>query len=335
MEKKWLSAGNNDYSDDISMLLDMYSLTQDEDIEQIFGIIDKGHLIAMAANSGKVLKQFAIHPDYRGNNLTAVLVAEMRKCLFQKGYSVCQVYTKPCNEFKFTSLGFKVLAVSDHAILLESGSEGIDKYLHGLKRVAEEKSVKNKTCGCIVMNANPFTNGHKYLVENALGKCKLLFIIVVEEDRSFFPYKVRKRLVEEGCREFKNIVVIGGGDYVISSATFPKYFIKKADEQAKNQAQLDIDLFIRYIAPALNISKRFVGEEPKDPLTEIYNRTMEEKLGNSNIEFIEIPRKKINDRIVSASSVRQALSEQNIEVIKEMVPETTFKYLFREELSRD
>lgn len=335
MEMKWLSSRNNDYAEDINALLDKFSLTQDDDVEQILGVIDKGHLIAMAANSGKVLKQFAIHPDYQGSNITAALVAVMRKHLFDKGYSLCQVYTKPCNEFKFTSLGFRVLAVSDHAVLLESGSEGIDKYISVLGIIAEEKSAKDKVCGCIVMNANPFTNGHKYLVENALTKCELLFIIVVEEDRSFFPYQVRKKLVEEGCREFENVVIIGGGDYVISSATFPKYFIKKVDEQANTQAQLDIDLFIRYIAAALNISKRFVGEEPKDPLTEIYNRTMEQKLGNNNIEFIEIPRKEINNRIISASSVRQALSEQNFDLIKEMVPETTFKYLFGEKFSHD
>ena len=38
--------------------------------------------------------------------------------------------------------------------------------------------------GCIVMNANPFTLGHEYLVQYAASRVHKLFVMVVSEDKS-------------------------------------------------------------------------------------------------------------------------------------------------------
>ena len=50
---------------------------------------------------------------------------------------------------------------------------------------------------------------------------------------------------------------------MVSSATFPSYFLKeKADlEVAKVQATLDATLFLENIVPTLQLTKRYVGQD--------------------------------------------------------------------------
>lgn len=58
---------------------------------------------------------------------------------------------------------------------------------------------KERFCiGSIVMNCNPFTLGHRYLVEEASRQSDLLYIFVVEEDKSDFPFEDRFNMVKAG-----------------------------------------------------------------------------------------------------------------------------------------
>ncbi len=77
------------------------------------------------------------------------------------------------------------------------------------------------------MNANPFTLGHRHLVEQAAAQCDALHLFVVREDASFFPFSARLEMVRAGVAHLPNVVVHEGSQYIISRATFPAYFLKE------------------------------------------------------------------------------------------------------------
>lgn len=182
--------------------------------------------------------------------------------------------------------------------------------------------------GAIVMNCNPFTLGHRYLVEYAASKCDRLYIFAVEEDLSFFPFADRIELIKQGVSDLKNVTVLPSGNFIISRTTFPAYFEKEAStDDTVVDASSDIEIFAKHIAPQLNITVRFAGEEPLDNVTRQYNSQMKRILPQYGIKFDVIPRKEINGQVVSASRVRKLLKEKDFEGIKSMVPLTTYEYL--------
>ena len=177
--------------------------------------------------------------------------------------------------------------------------------------------------GVVVMNCNPFTLGHRYLIEQAAKQVERLFVMVVREDCSLFAYAERKAMVEQGVAHLENVTVIDGSEYAISQATFPTYFLKRLDDAADTQMLLDLDLFRRHIAPALGATVRFVGTEPTDQLTRRYNQLMHEVLADVR----EIVRLEKEGNAVSASRVRKAMEQGDMSTIRQLVPPTTLPYI--------
>lgn len=184
--------------------------------------------------------------------------------------------------------------------------------------------------GAIVMNGNPFTNGHLYLIETAAKKVDMLYVFVVQEDRSVFPFRERFRLVKEGTKHLSNVKVLPSGQYMISASTMPGYFKKEELQNTKLDASMDLEIFSRHIAPALNITVRFVGEEPLDHFTRQYNESMKELFPQYGIELVEIKRKETDGKVISASRVRSLLKEEKWEGIRRLVPDCTYQYLSRQ-----
>ena len=181
------------------------------------------------------------------------------------------------------------------------------------------------------MNANPFTLGHLYLIEKASKENDILYLFIVSEDKSIFPFNIRKKLVIEGTSHLKNIIYHDSGPYIISSATFPSYFQKDENDVIESHANIDLEIFVK-IAKNLDINVRYVGEEPKSIVTGIYNKIMETKLPQYGIKCIVVPRKNENSgEIISASNVRKLIKDGDFDKIKEMVPECTYKYLISPE----
>lgn len=183
------------------------------------------------------------------------------------------------------------------------------------------------TIGSIVMNCNPFTYGHRYLIEQALLHVDFLIVFVVEEDKSIFSFDERFACVREGVSDLKNVKVVPSGPFILSQMSFPEYFIKENSKHIKENAENDILFFAERIAPYLNIKYRFVGEEPKDVVTNEYNLAMKHILPKHGIKLIEIPRKKFNGDVISASRVRRCLEDGDIEGLSYLVPESTIKVL--------
>lgn len=313
--------------------LNKHHLAFEEDIEAAFGVFDpEENLVGCGCCAGSLLKCFAVDESLRGQNALGSLVSRLVENRFEAGIYDLFVITRPKNKDMFTACGFYVLAQTGTVLMLENKKNGLDKFYSRFL----ESSGPEADAGCIVMNCNPFTKGHLALISYAAARCSLLHIFVVEENRSAFPFDVRLRLVKEGTADLSNVRVHPSGPYMISSATFPTYFLKEGEDAAAIQSELDITLFASRIAPLFHISKRFAGEEPFDPVTRKYNEAMERILPQYRISFDKISRitsgaDSGQDEIISASRVRKLLAEGGVtEHVLQLVPPCTAEYLKHE-----
>lgn len=206
---------------------------------------------------------------------------------------------------------------------------GIREYISQIQKDYPDDSTEGVNGG-IVMNCNPFTKGHRYLIEYAAQRVKRLYIFVVEEDHSFFKFADRFEMVVQGTKDLKNVVVVPSGKFIISSITFPEYFMKDYVKEKNFDVSMDVEVFCKYIAPPLGIKVRFAGEEPFDPVTLNYNNNMRRILPEFGMKFCEIPRLKITgNKVVNATEVRRLLKEKKFVEISEYVPDTTLEVLKR------
>lgn len=209
---------------------------------------------------------------------------------------------------------------------------GYKSYIAALKNKTDKKILdQSKRIGCIVMNCNPFTLGHRYLVEYALAKVDYLYLFVVEEDKSHFSFADRYEMVLRGVDDLDNVLVFGSGKMCASSITFPAYFHKREEVLANTQPSvgLDLKIFGQYIASALHIHFRFVGEEPFDLVTSAYNERMKEILPEFGVDVIEIPRKTVDGKVISAAEVRELYKKKDLKNLSKYIPDTTLQYLMQ------
>lgn len=289
------------------------------DITETIGIYDGDKLIATGSYFENVLKYLAIAPDYQGGNTFNKLVSSLINILANQNIFHIFVFTKPQYQESFEYLGFQAIAKTEFSTLLETGDYSIDQYIADLPKAT------GKNISAIVMNANPFTLGHRYLIEQASKSSDFVYVFVVNQDASLFKTSERMKLIKEGIKDFSNVQVVSGGQYMVSFVTFPSYFIKSRADVATYQTQLDAQVFKR-IAKALKITKRFVGQEPYSPTTEIYNQSLK-KILPPEVTLEVLKRKQIDQDIISATKVRQAIAESNLEQLQKYVPETTFNFI--------
>lgn len=318
---------------------------------------DDGEMIAGGGLKGNVIKCVAVDDAHKGEAIANTLISHLIAHANEEGHSNVMLFTKPKNRQLFESLSFRLLAEAPEAVLMETGIGGLGDTVEALKKIKEEGEVckeNNQECkkeektnlnittpqhlnpsapqplttttplrGVVVMNCNPFTLGHRYLIEQAAKQVERLFVMIVREDCSLFAYAERKAMVEQGVAHLENVTVIDGSEYAISQATFPTYFLKRLDDAADTQMLLDLDLFRRHIAPALGATVRFVGTEPTDRLTRRYNQLMHEVLADVR----ETARLEKEGNAVSASRVRKAMEQGDMSTIRQLVPPTTLPYI--------
>lgn len=307
-----------------SELLMSNNLMVDTQVDYTIGIFDKDQLIGTASLYQNIIKCVSISNQYQGNDLLAKLITYLLDYLKEQTVFHVFLYTKPESAILFESLGFKQIIETEHVVFMELGYPDFKDYLTSIN----EKKVNTKQASGIVMNANPFTLGHFYLIEKAASENEWVYVFVVSEDRSEFSTEERTTLVKKGCASLSNVTVLPTEQYQVSSATFPSYFLKEQAELdiSAVQARLDAKLFKQYIAKNLGITKRYVGNEPYSEVTNIYNGAMQEEFGDE-LELIILDRKQIDSEIISATKVRQAYGQRDFEKLKKMVPETTYNYL--------
>lgn len=298
--ERFLAENNLRYDD-----VDYYAVIFDEECGD--------DIIAGGGLKNGVIKCVAVADGCKGEAIANTLVSHLIARAHAEGFQCVWLFTKPANRYLFESLSFRLLAEAPDAILMETG---ISSELSGAPQVAQN-------AGVIVMNCNPFTLGHLFLIEEAARQVPLLYVLPVLADCSTFSYAERKAMIATATAHIPNVRVLEGSRYAVSAATFPTYFLKRLDSASETQMTLDLDLFRRHIAPRLGAGMRFVGSEPTDSLTARYNILMRCMLP----QVVEVPRLCIDGVPVSASAVRHALANNNFSSAARLVPPSTLPYL--------
>jgi len=298
-------------------------LDYDPSVSFTANLMEDGEIIATASLDGSTLKCIAVSPAHQGEDLTAHLLTELRREAFDRGIEHLLLFTKPANQMMFASFGFYPVIRTADCLLMESKRNGLDSFIAEIAAASPKEGV----IGCIVANCNPFTLGHRYLIESAARQCDVLHLFILSENKPPFPAQDRLMLAKKGVQDLKNVLVHPTGPYMVSSATFPTYFIKDKAKVDSIYCDLDISIFAKKIAPALGVSRRFVGSEPYCRVTGFYNEQMKKLLPQHGVELIEIPRCEEDGEAVSASRVRRLMEDKRMEEIRALVPETTYEYL--------
>jgi [citrate (pro-3S)-lyase] ligase len=302
-------------------LIESQGLRFEPEFDDLAGLFENGKLVACGARAGYVLKMLAIAPSHQGTDALGELVTKLILSAISAGHNTVFVFTRPQNVASFEALNFRLLVAHGQAALLEYGP-GLPEYL-----ASHAAQITPGHNGAVVINGNPFTNGHLYLVECAAKRVDRLYLFVVREDRSVFPFAVRFRLAQEATAHLRNVTVLDTSRYAVSAGTFPAYFLKRLDEVAAVQMQIDLHLFAERIAPRFHIACRFVGTEPLCQVTAAYNKMMAEVLEAYAIKCVELPRIGVGDLPISATQVRKAFAANEMGTLRELVPPATLDFL--------
>ena len=314
--------------DEVRMIADFlaeFDLGFDADVEYTAALFSNDALVATGSFAGKVIRNVAVSQTLQGEGLLAKLVSHLLQVMMAKGIYHYFVFTKPRAADLFAGVGFAEIArVEPYVALLEMGTSSIETYCRELQR--QTAQLPGQRRAALVVNCNPFTQGHREVIARAAAENEAAIVFVVTADLSLFPFDVRLRLVKEGVRDLTNVSVVSGGDYIISPATFPGYFTR-GEATVLAQTRLDATVFGRHIAPALGIDVRYAGEEPYCQVTSAYNAAMVEILPPLGVEVRVIPRLTVGGEIISASKVRDMIRTGDWQGISAMVPASTYEYL--------
>ena len=343
----------------VTALLQAEGIRLDANLDYTCGMYDdEMNIIATGRCFDNTLRCLAVSSDHQGEGLMNQIISHLIEVQFNRGNTHLFLYTKCSSAKFFGDLGFYEIArIDGQIVFMENRRTGFKNYLKKFEdssaqqiqalteassdntadpksdHIPQSTSTTERKIAALVMNANPFTLGHQYLVEKAARENDLLHLFIVSEDASLVPFKVRKQLVMEGTAHLDNICYHDSGPYIISNATFPSYFQKDENAVIESHAMLDLTIFTE-IAQTLGINRRYVGEEPTSLVTGIYNQIMSEKLPENGIECVIVPRKTDGEKAISASTVRQAIKDNDMDTLRKLVPESTLRY-FESEDAKD
>lgn len=293
-------------------------------IDQTIGLYNADNqLVGTGSIANNIIKFVAVcdrDAETKGARFNQV-ISELTNRLGAQGIFHQFVFTKPAYIDSFKYVGFQLLGATEQGAILEKGMPNIKDYLAQIPKFPAAKKVAG-----IVMNANPFTNGHRFLVAEAAKQNDVVYVFVVNADVSLFSTAERLQLVIEGTRDLANVVVVNGQDYLVSFVSFPAYFIKDNDAIIRYQTELDASIFKQQIAPALGITARYLGSEPLSHTTALYNASLERILA-PDIAVKILPRLTNGPQVISASYVRQLIKAGNLSDLDGLIPPTTVTFI--------
>ena len=306
-------------------LLEAEGISRDSNLSYSAAIYDEnGRMIATGSLFENTLRCMAVSGAHRGEGLMADIVAHLVQVQLERGNTHLFLYTKCDSARFFAPLGFYEIArVDGRLVFMENRRGGFERYLKSLAAQAGDCTAPG---AALVMNANPFTLGHAYLLERAARENARVVLFVLSEDRSLVPYADRLAMVRAAAAAFPNVTVVPSGSYMISAATFPSYFLKDGALVTSTHATLDATLFTR-IAKALHLTRRYVGEEPFSQATSLYNEALLRILPQAGVKLTVVPRAEQGGAPISASHVRALIHDGHVEDIAPLVPPTTYDYL--------
>ena len=317
-----ISPGSRDIKQ-VEALLHQEGIRLDGNLDYTCGIFDEdGVVIATGSCFENTLRCLAVSSRHQGEGLLNQIISHLTDYQAARGNFRLFLYTKPASAKFMSDLGFYEIArVPGKLVFMENRRTGFTDCCTRLAQTRRE----GERIAAVVMNANPFTLGHRHLVERAACENDVVHLFILSQEAGPIPFRVRRQLVHAGVADLPNVICHDSDAYIISSATFPSYFLKDEEEVVRTQAALDLAVFGK-IAAALGIQRRYVGEEPTSRTTCLYNEVMARAMPEMGMECHIVPRVEADGRIISASTVRQAIHDGQLESVRDMLPESTYRY---------
>jgi len=301
---------------DIIILYGLSPLSENErlEIKNEFHLLDLTHAFKRPHSYGNIFYD-TTHLTAEGNKAVAKFIAKKIKTNYKEKTGTNSFSSKEKEVFH------KIEKCRLKAAIRYIDEEFLN-YINTLKTIYTPGNN-----GIAVMNCNPFTLGHRHLVSCASKMVDNLYVFVVEEDKSYFKFKQRFKMVNEGVKDLENVKVILAGKYVISSITFPDYFNKEKTFNPAMDVSFDFEVFTNYIAPVLKLTSRFIGNEPYCKTTRTQHEIMKKTLPPKGISVIEIERLENEYGPISATKVRQLIKNKEFEKLASFLPSTTVAFL--------
>lgn len=310
--------------EEVQRFLSFNGLNYEEDVDFTAVYRNDGDIVATGSLSHNIIKCVAISPRFRGGGLMAKLMTRLVTMLYRRGYTHHFIFTKPRYVRSFSTFGFhEVVRGEPYVAMLE---HGIEENIHKYVRKLSEQKKEGKNIAAMVVDCNPVTYDHMYAITLAASFSDWLHLFLVSEPKYFFPIEVRLELLKKSILPLKNVTVHFGGEYLVSHMTFPKYFIQK-EEINHAHALLGASLFGKYIVPSLNITHRYIRQEPNSKLDKIYNDTVKNTLPLYGVEVHEISNLTVDGHHMGAKLLRQLVYEDKWDEIGKIVTPETFDFL--------
>ncbi len=304
----------------IEQFLEKFFLKLDSNLTKTLYIEnDKNEIIGTISCQDYIIKDLAVDQTYQNENISNLLINELLNYFRINNIYNYQVFTKPEYINVFISFGFKEIVKTDKVIMLEGGAYFIEDKINEIKNTLNNRFGYldvNSDLAAIVINGNPITNGHMYLIEEVSRLHKMVVLFVVEEDKSEFTFQERFSMAYLSTMRLGNVCVIPSSKYIVSSLTFPSYFLHSENEVTEQYSKIDALIFKNYFMKQLYIKKRYVGSEI-NPKMVCYNKILEEILVK---QLTIINRLTIDGEIVSASKVRYLLKNNFVDEALKYVP---------------
>lgn len=296
------------------------NLSYEVDINYSILVYDGDLLIATASLAGRIMKCFAVDKKYSGQNITGLMFHHLVEYLQTSNIHHYFVFTTPENESIFTSFNMKRIIRTMNTVLLEGG----DEITNVLTKLKTKYNISDNKKACVIINANPMTNGHLYLIEQAKKDYEEVLVFVVSEDLSTFPFVDRFDIITKATKHIEGVTVLPSLSYLVSRITFPKYFLKEDQLIKDEQTLIDVLIYKEYYKKIFNLERRYLGTEPLSVNTNKYNKVLKDYLGQS-IKIIERINK--DNQVISASLIRKLIKANNLSKIKDYVPKATYDFL--------
>lgn len=303
----------------VEQFLKKFSLKLDSNLTKTLYLENENNdIIGTISCQDYIIKDLAVDSNYQNENISNLLINEILNHFRINNIHNYQVFTKPEYKNIFLSFGFKMIVETDKVIMLEGGVYFIDDKINEIKNTLNNRFGyidNNSDLAAIVINGNPITNGHMYLIEEASKLHKMVVLFVVEEDKSEFTFQERFSMAYLSTIRLGNVCVIPSSKYIVSSLTFPSYFLDENEVQ-EQYSKVDALIFKNYFMKQLFIKKRYVGSESKSKMI-TYNQTLSEILAE---QLVIVNRLSEDGEVISASKVRYLLKNNFIDEALKYVP---------------
>jgi len=213
------------------------------------------------------------------------------------------------------NIAFKLLKLS-------SEYENFIHYLESIKDNSNNRTTKGLVCAVM----NPFTLGHKYLLEYASKNVDILYLITCNSNNFYFKSKDRYEMMKLGIKDIPNIKLLEMNDVYANEIMFSDYVFKDIQSIKHISFRNMNTITINVICKILGITRRFFGEEPNNEVARSYMEQFK-KDSNDSIICEIIPRKEIEGNTVSATYIRDLYKSNSYKEIKKYVPEKVYNYL--------